>query len=190
MAQQTIPQRKDHRKLTLMILLIGIFGLMIFTGYSLVQQAQLPGLVTYPDQGYTASDGPFTYDSYPAVIGNYSHQWQSCGIYNEPVASEHALNSMARGAVWVTYQPNLSISEIAALQRMARDREYYIISPNPDQDSPILLNAWGAQLAVNDPLDNRVTLFVSRFRQNAQAPLAGQPCTDGVGTPVRPAGVH
>jgi hypothetical protein len=106
------------------------------------------------------------------------------------IAHQAAVHSLARGAVWVTYRPDMAISEIATLQRMARDRTYILVSPYPEQQTPLVATAWGVQLPLYDPQDNRLTIFLARYRQGAQVPEAGQPCTGGVGEPTRPSGVY
>jgi len=184
------PARKDRRWLWAALLLLIVLALALVTALSLSYQARLPGLVTYPNQQHGEAAGPISYPQSPPAGGKYSPQWQNCGIYNAPVPNESAVHSLARGAVWITYRLDLSISDMAAIQRLARDRSYMLVSPYPDQQTPIVATAWGAQLPLDDPLDNRLTIFLARYRQGAQAPEAGQPCTGGVGAPQRPQGVH
>ncbi len=129
--------------------------------------------MTYPNLAHGQADGPISYAQSPPVGGAYSPQWQNCGIYNAPVSNEAAVHSLARGAVWVTYRPDMAISEIATLQRMARDRTYILVSPYPEQETPLVATAWGVQLPLYDPQDNRLTIFLARYRQGAQVPEAG-----------------
>jgi hypothetical protein len=66
-----------------------------------------------------------------------------------------------------------------------RSRSYVLVSPYADQAAPIVATAWGAQMDVYDPEDNRLALFIVRYGQGPQAPEPGQPCTGGVGEPQR-----
>jgi hypothetical protein len=185
-----LPARKDRRWLSAGLLLAIVLILAVLTAISLTYQARLPGLISYPNLAHGQADGPISYAQSPPVGGTYSSQWQNCGIYNAPVSNEAAVHSLARGAVWVTYRPDMAISEIATLQRMARDRTYILVSPYPEQQTPLVATAWGVQLPLYDPQDNRLTIFLARYRQGAQVPEAGQPCTGGVGEPTRPSGVY
>jgi hypothetical protein len=184
------PARKDRRWQWAVLLLLIVLILAIVSGLSLSYQARLPGLVTYPNLEHGETNAPISYAQSPPAGGKYHRQWQNCGIYNTALPSEAAVHSLARGAVWITYRPDLTISDIAAILRLARDRTYLLVSPYPDQTTPLVVTAWGAQLPLYDPLDNRLTLFLARYRQGAQAPEAGQPCSGGVGTPQRPSGMH
>jgi hypothetical protein len=184
------PARKDRRWLWAALLLAVVLALALVTALALSYQAQLPGLITYPNQEHGQAAGPISYAQSPPAGGRYSSQWQNCGIYNAPIPDENAVHSLARGAVWLTYRPDLSIGDIAAIQRLARDRTYILVSPYPAQQTPIVITAWGAQLPLYDPQDNRLTIFLARYRQGAQAPEAGQPCTGGIGSPIRPSGVY
>lgn len=186
----TTQPRSDRRLLTAGLLVALVLVLAIATGISLTNQARLPGLITYPNLTAGVADGPITYEQEPPAGGLYAAEWQNCGIYNDPIDPALAVHSLARGAVWITYHPNLAISEIAALQRAVRDRSYILLSPNTKQAEPIMITAWGVQLPLNDAQDNRMTIFLARYRQNPNVPEAGQPCEGGVGEPIRPAGVH
>lgn len=184
------PAHRDQRWRWAALLLLIVLILAVVSARALSYQARLPGLVTYPNQEQGETAGPISYAQSPPAGGKYRPQWQNCGIYNAPLPNEAAVHSLARGAVWITYRPDLTIGEIAAIMRLARDRSYMLVSPYPDQPTPIVVTAWGAQLPLYDPLDNRLTVFLSRYRQSAQAPEAGQPCTGGAGVPLRPAGMH
>src|SRR5262245_43907404 len=178
-----LPTRPDRRWLWVGLLLLIMLVLLVFSALRLSYQAQLPDLVTYPNLDRGETTGPISYAQSPPVGGKHSPQWQNCGIYNAPVPNETAVHALAHGAVWITYRPDVSIGDIAALERLARNRTYILVSPYPDQAQPIVATAWGAQMQLDDPEDYRLMLFVSRYRQGAQTPEPGQPCTGGVGSP-------
>ena len=50
------------------------------------------------------------------------------------------------------------------------------MSPYPEQASPIMLSAWGVQLAVDSADDPRVDQFLAKFRQGPQTPEPGATC--------------
>jgi hypothetical protein len=177
--------RPDRRWAWTALLLLIVLVLLVFSALRLSYQAQLPDLITYPNLERGETTRPITYAQSPPAGGQHSPQWQNCGVYNAPVPNETAVHSLAHGAVWITYRSDVSIRDIAALERLARNRSYVLISPYLEQAQPIVATAWGAQLALDDPEDYRLKLFVSRYRQGPQTPEPGQPCTGGVGSPKR-----
>src|SRR5262245_55000316 len=180
---EQVPVRPDRRWLWVGLLLLIMLILLVFSALRLSYQAQLPDLVTYPNLEQGATTRPITYGQAPPVGGKHSPQWQNCGFYNAPVPNETTVHSLAHGAVWITYRPDISLSNIAALERLARNRTYVLISPYPEQAQPIVATAWGLQLQLDDPADYRLMLFISRYRQGPQTPEPGQSCTGGVGSP-------
>ncbi len=119
----------------------------------------------------------------PPMGGPHNPSWLNCGIYDQPVPAENAVHSMEHGAVWVTYHPEIDEAEIAMLTDAARGDGLLILSPYPDQDSPIVLTTWDRQLALETAVDERYDEFMSRYR-GLRGPEAGASCTGGVGTPV------
>lgn len=123
------------------------------------------------------------FGSTPPMGGPHASVWQNCGIYVTPVEGQYAVHSMEHGAVWITYNPDLSAEEIVALEDMARGEGYTLLSPYPDQTSPIVLTVWDRQLEVDSVEDARVSEFIDRYKQ-IRGPEAGAPCSGGTGTPV------
>ena len=50
------------------------------------------------------------------------------------------------------------------------------MSPYPEQESPIMLTAWGVQLPIDDADDPRIDQFLAKFRQGPQTPEPGATC--------------
>ena len=119
----------------------------------------------------------------PPTGGPHAPVWQNCGIYNTPVEGQYAIHSMEHGAVWITYNPDLPAEQIAALEDIARGETYLLVSPYPDQDSPIVLTVWDRQLELESASDPRIAEFIDRYKQ-ARGPEAGAACTNGIGTPT------
>lgn len=127
--------------------------------------------------------GRLSYRTSPPVGGDHSPYWQNCNgdVYQAPIANEHAVHSLEHGAVWVTYRPDLPEDQIAALARKVRDRSYLFMSPYPDLDAPISVQAWGYQLKVASASDKRIADFIADYRQKASLE-PGAACTGGVTT--------
>ena len=62
------------------------------------------------------------------------------------------------------------------------------MSPVPDQDSPIVLTAWGRTLKVDSASDERVQQFLTAYTNGPQSPERGAACVGNTTTgPVAPA---
>jgi uncharacterized protein DUF3105 len=115
------------------------------------------------------TEGSVSYDVLPPVGGDHNPIWLDCEgtVYEQPVPNENAVHSLEHGAVWITYRPDLPADEVAALaERVAADTKMFM-SPFPELDAPISLQAWGYQLKVDDAGDDRIDEFIRVLRVNA-----------------------
>jgi len=162
------------------VIALGLFALLL----SRLSQGEIEGAVFVESAVSNQHDASIEYGfgGLPPTGGVHRPTWQNCGIYVEPVAAEYAIHSMEHGAVWLTYDPDLPESEVTDLQDLVRGQSYVILSPYPDQASPIVLTAWDVQLQVNSANDARIEEFLSRYRQTRGPESAA--CTGGVGTPI------
>lgn len=125
-------------------------------------------------------DGPVDYDLRPPAGGPHAAEIQICGVYRVPVIDERAVASLATGAVWIAYRPDLASDDIEALEGLAFGERDVILAPYPGLRAPVVATAWGVQLAVEDPRDTRVPLFMTIYANQASAPDPGARC-DGAG---------
>ena len=170
----------------------------------------IPGVVAYDTTGWPADRddgpvaqalrhahvaGPVAYSVTPPVGGDHSPIWLNCGVYDQPVPNERAVHDLEHGAVWITYQPSLPVTEVRQLQAFearqslvgATASRYVDVSPYPSLSSPIVISSWGFQLRVSSPTDPRLQRFVDTFRASSTyAPEPGGECTGGLGTPLQP----
>ncbi|MCA9868103.1 MAG: DUF3105 domain-containing protein [Anaerolineae bacterium] len=162
---------------------VAILGVLLYLG--LRPEPEIEGVVTFarPSQGHELNlDIP--YGELPPAGGVHDPVWQNCGIYDEPLNSAHAIHSMEHGALWVTYQPDLPADQIADIVEHFRGQTFTLISPYPEQRSPIVLTTWGVQMEVDDIADSRVDRFVERYRLGPNTPERGAACTNGIGDPI------
>lgn len=129
------------------------------------------------------SEGSVDYDQTPPAGGEHNPVWQNCGFYAEPVRSENAVHSQEHGAVWITYQPNLSQEQVQQIQELANNNTHVLASPYPSLPSPVVASAWGKQLQLDSADDSRLKQFVRSFKQGPQTPEPGAVCTGGTGNP-------
>jgi hypothetical protein len=128
-----------------------------------------------------------SYPQTPAVGGDHASAWLNCGVYSQPVPAENAVHALEHGAVWATYDPAVVSAAEAETLRKALPGTYTVLSPLEGTASPIMLSAWGAQVGVDSPADERVEQFVSKFWQSSNAPEPGAACTGGITAPGRTA---
>ncbi len=119
------------------------------------------------------------YAQTPPAGGAHNAVWQTCGVYTEQISNEHAVHSLEHGVVWITYQPDLPANQVQTLQDLTRRSTHRLLSPYPGIDSPIILTAWGYQLAVNDANDPRIGQFFEKYEQGPTTPELGASCTGG-----------
>jgi hypothetical protein len=129
-----------------------------------------------------------TYSVIPPVGGQHNATWMNCGIYDQPVPNERAVHNMEHGAVWITYEPDLPASQVAALTAFVakqslisetgetatgapttNSNRYLDLSPwvTSTLPAPIVMSAWGHQLRVTSATDPRLQKFVDTFRNSA-----------------------
>lgn len=157
---------------------IAAIGLIYVLFLNIRGPQPLEGVVMHPGMS-RAHDNNMRYEfgGLPPAGGIHHDIWQNCGIYDEPVQTEHVIHSMEHGAVWITYHPDLPQDQVNQLQSLVRGQTYILLSPYPDQDAPIALTAWGVQLAVDSANDNRISRFIDLYRLGPQTPERGGACT-------------
>jgi hypothetical protein len=90
---------------------------------------------------------------------------------------------MEHGAIWITYQPDLPVAEVATLEALARRNSRILLAPYPEQRSKLFLTAWDLQLELDSVTDERLSQFVERYI-NTRGPERGANCDGGRGTPI------
>lgn len=142
-------------------------------------EGPVDGVQTFEDLTRNHVDGEVGYDQAPGVGGDHNPVWVDCGAYEEPVFEPSAVHSLEHGAVWVTYQPDLPADQVQILKDLAAADEYTLVTPYPDQESPVVASAWGVQLALDSADDSRLDTFLAKYLQGEQTPEPGAPCTGG-----------
>jgi hypothetical protein len=174
----------DNLLLFILILFAVTFGMV--TLLDQFSDGEIPGVVHFdsltlpPD----IQDSPQS-RTLPPAVGEPGATWQNCGIYAEATATENGLHTLAHGAVWITYQPELETADVRYLEEMLDGEKYVLLSPYPGQPSPIVVTAWGVQLELSSVTDTRLTQFIARYRLSPHAPESGATCVGGTGQPVK-----
>lgn len=156
------------------------------------QKKEIAELQTFHYQGGDVRSGSIQYEMSPPAGGPYNALWQTCGTYSSPIYDEYAVHSLARGAIWVTYQPGLAAADLATIQRVLATpikvqqgdktveiKAKTLLSPRDNLPAPIVLTAWNAQITAQRADDERLKLFVEQFGAGDKAPEAGASCAGG-----------
>ena len=126
--------------------------------------------------------GQMKYPQTPPNAGDHNAVPQQCAVYTTPIAPEHALHSLEHGAVWVTYNDSVPAAQVEELASKVQGNPYRLMSPLPDQKSPINLSAWGRRLSVDSASDKRVDEFFTAYTNGPQAPEPGAACVGNTTT--------
>lgn len=113
---------------------------------------------------------PVDYPITPPAGGPHHSQWQTCTgiVYDAPLIDEHAVHSLEHGAVWVTYDPEqVSEDEVSSLADKVEGRDFSFMSPYPEQEDPVSLQAWGAQMTAEDASDSDIDRFFQHYLRNS-----------------------
>lgn len=151
------------------------------------QAAQIDGIVNYrqtdPDMlTRRHTEEPVDYPVRPPVGGDHFPVWQNCqgDVYQAPIADETAVHSLEHGAVWITYRPDLPDDQVTALADRVGGNDKMLMSPYPNLDAPISLQAWGYQLRVDSATDERIDAFIGALRVNASLEGPDITCAGGI----------
>jgi len=168
----------------LAVFAVGIVGYAVWSGRDnaggvAAEAARIPGIQV--DEGQTAvhQSGVLEYPTYPPDGGNHNGYWADCTgtVYSQPIANENAVHALEHGAVWITYRSDITPDALSQLKSLVDGNDRMMLSPYPDQASPISLQSWGYKLAVDSPSDSRVGTFINLLRYNPDTtPEYGATC--------------
>lgn len=168
-------------------------GVLVVTGLLLVSACSseepppasttgdIEGLQTFDGLSRDHTTDDVDYPQSPPVGGDHDPAWITCTgkVYDSVLRNENAVHSLEHGAVWLTYTDEVSEDDIAVLAGKIDGQPYSMMSPYPDQASPIMLTAWGVQLGVDSVDDPRIDEFLTTYRQGPQTPEPGATCESG-----------
>ncbi|MFH8382576.1 DUF3105 domain-containing protein [Kitasatospora sp. NPDC018058] len=143
--------------------------------------ADIPGVKTFGDLSRNHVKEKVNYPMTPPVGGDHNAIWLDCmgHVYDQPVENERAVHSLEHGAVWVTYNGKATPEDIKTLSDKVKTTPYSLMSPYPDEQGTITLNAWSTQLVVDSASDPRVNQFFTKYVQGKQTQEPGASCTMG-----------
>ena len=123
------------------------------------------------------------YPTVPPAGGDHLGIWHNCGKYIVELLDEAAVHSLEHGVVWVTYLPDLPLSEIQKLDNILDGNQRFLMSPYSNQPAPIVLTSWGRRLEIEEADDPRIPAFIEAFTDSPSSPEPGVTCNGGLGIP-------
>nr|WP_052479027.1 DUF3105 domain-containing protein [Kibdelosporangium sp. MJ126-NF4]CEL21697.1 FIG00994026: hypothetical protein [Kibdelosporangium sp. MJ126-NF4]CTQ92477.1 FIG00994026: hypothetical protein [Kibdelosporangium sp. MJ126-NF4] len=134
----------------------------------------------YSTRNHVENPQRVAYDQNPPFGGSHDQSWATCSgvVYTKAVRNENMVHSLEHGAVWIAYNPTtLPKSGVDKLAEKVEGVPYMVMSPYPELDKPVSLQAWGHRLKLDDPADPRVDEFVEALKLNkATYPEPGATC--------------
>lgn len=140
----------------------------------------ITGVEKFEDLSRTHVQEPVDYEQSPGVGGDHAPVWTNCGVYTSPVDEKRAVHSLEHGAVWLTYNSDLADDQVQELTDLVDSRSYVLLSPNPEQEAPLIASAWGTQVTLDGVTDERLEPFIAAYVQGPQTPEPGASCSGGI----------
>jgi len=123
----------------------------------------------YKGAQHVDRDEKVAYDLTPPAGGPHDYVWADCTgvVYKAPVRSENLVHALEHGAIWIAYNADkVNGAALDKLKEKVTGQPKMILSPYPNLDKPISLQAWGHQLKLDNASDERIDHFVASLRQN------------------------
>ena len=128
---------------------------------------QIQGVQTFDyAAGQQHVSTPVDYEQSPPVGGPHDGEWADCTgtVYDVDIRHDNAVHGLEHGAVWITYDPDtISDEDLSTLTDLVEGNSGMMLSPYAGLTSPISLQSWNHQLAVDSATDPRVEQFVDFF---------------------------
>lgn len=181
------PEASRRSRIWVPVFVLALVLFALLNVYMNLNQDQLPeeveGVTIFEPIASEVVDGPVDYDIIPPPGGPHAELAHLCGLYRVPLIDEHAVKSLATGAVWIAYDPELPEDDIDLLREEATGQLDVILAPYPGLDSPVVLTAWERQLRLERADDVRIAFFIHVYQNAERAPDVNESCSIGIGPP-------
>lgn len=112
------------------------------------------------------------YNSNPPTSGPHWPQPVEWGVYSEPLPDEQVVHNLEHGGIWITYT-GVDDGTRARLEELAaRYPQAVVLSPRPENDSPIVLASWGRLEKLEAFEEQRIVNFITSNINQSPEPLA------------------
>ncbi|WNV74622.1 DUF3105 domain-containing protein [Geodermatophilus sp. DSM 44513] len=148
---------------------------------------EIPGVATFDyAAGQQHVTTPVAYEQSPPVGGPHAPppDWADCTgtVYDVDIRHENAVHSLEHGAVWITYDPaRVDEDGVATLAELVEGTSGRMMSPYEGLTSPVSIQSWNHQLAVDSATDPRIQQFADFLTLNPEFyPEVGASCENPV----------
>jgi hypothetical protein len=143
----------------------------------------IEGVVAYRIDSNSHTEEDLEYDHRPPAGGDHHPVPATCGFYaTDPPPDEFMVHAIEHGAIWIAYRPDLPDDQRDILRDLVAEQAKVAATPYDGLDSPLVVTAWGRQLALDSADDPRLIQFVETYRNSRNGPEPTSPC-QGVGEP-------
>ena len=130
-----------------------------------VTEAEM-GPPTHDPNGIPIRDGD------PLPGGMHDRRPLTAGFYEAQIADGAAIHALEHGLIWIAYQPDLVTPEDIEALRGLQDRfsRDVVVSPRPQNESPVAALSWGRILRLDFADDDLLNGFVRSNRDRSPEP--------------------
>jgi hypothetical protein len=143
----------------------------------------IDGVVAYRIDSHNHTEENLEYDHRPPAGGDHNPVPATCGFYaTDPPPDEFMVHDIEHGAIWIAYRPDLPDDQRDVLRDLVAEQAKVAATPYQGLDSPLVVTAWGRQLALDSAEDPRLMQFIDTYRNSPNALEPSAPC-QGIGDP-------
>ncbi len=108
---------------------------------------------------------PSGYNSNPPTSGEHYVQPAPWGVYAETLPDQTLIHNLEHGGIWISYRDKNDKDTVKALEDLAEKYDsHLIVTYRPENDSPIIVTAWGRLLKLNEVNKGQIVNFIARYR--------------------------
>jgi thiol-disulfide isomerase/thioredoxin len=147
----------------------GNSGLSSEAPQNILQTEEFPIL----GQSHIGQGEPVDYNSNPPTSGGHYGSVRPWGVFDQEVADQGALHNLEHGGIWITYRPDLEQSSLRQLREItARYPNAVLMSPRPENDSPIAIVSWGRVMRLESVDAENIDLYIRTYVNNSPEQFA------------------
>jgi thiol-disulfide isomerase/thioredoxin len=127
------------------------------------------------DQDHIRQGDPVTYNSNPPTSGEHFASPLPWGVYGQTFPDERAVHNLEHGGIWIAYNPELDRSSVRLLRKLAAQYPSAVVmSPRPDNDSPIVVASWGRMMQLDSVDAGAINLYITTYMNDSPEQSASQ----------------
>ena len=157
------------------VIAVGVFALLAWSGGLGQQAATVMGrkIEAPPGERVREVGNPHIpvgtkgtgYSSNPPTSGEHYGSEAKWDVYTQPVPDELVIHNLEHGGIWISYKDPNDTELAAKLAQVARRYSTkVIVTPRPQNDTPIAVAAWGRLLKLQTFDEQKIVAFINAYR--------------------------